>query len=59
MLDRHSNLEHPGTLAVVSTRDGSSWTLAEATDPSAGYQLGGSEFFVVEAADGTLSYIRP
>ena len=53
VLDRHSNLEHPGTLAVVSTRDGSSWTLAEATDPSAGYQLGDSEFFVVEAADGT------
>lgn len=54
VLDRHSSLEHPGSIALVSTDDGESWPVAHAEDPRAGYRVPDAEFFVVQASDGTI-----
>ncbi len=50
---RHSNLDDPGGVQLVSTAGAAATTLVTAADPFAGRVVGGRRFFRLDAADGT------
>ena len=54
LLDRYSNLEHPGSIDLISSRDGNSWPITSAANPSDGYRVPDAKFFEVAATDGTV-----
>ncbi|MBI5851408.1 MAG: S9 family peptidase [Planctomycetes bacterium] len=53
VIDRWSNLQSPGMVSLL-TPGGGRWIVGAAPDPLVRYQIGRSEFFTVETADGAM-----